>query len=69
MESGWRAALAAGVGPVGRTPWDGLELAEAALWAGRCLSSQLHFDGYDNVHAVLEVGTALSSCGDNGSYL
>jgi hypothetical protein len=23
---------------------------ETNLWAGRCLTSQLHFDGYDNIH-------------------
>ena len=30
----------------------GLDEKETNLWAGRCLSSQLHFDGYDNIHTV-----------------
>ena len=31
----------------------GAEEKETNLWAGRCLSSQLHFDGYDNIHTVV----------------
>ena len=39
----------------------GLAVKETNLWAGRCLTSQLHFDGYDNVHTVVS-GEKLFVC-------
>ena len=60
-DTGLRSLAESLIWPPGVPAAAGLEVKETNLWAGRCLTSQLHFDGYDNVHTVVS-GEKLFVC-------